>query len=513
MSFAEGLLLEIEAIRAARGSVLVSVQSLVTTLIATVAFAFTARILTQVEMGIMVGLTLASGAFQILSDIGFGNGLVKYVAEYKGKNEDYTLISFGGILTKVSLAGLLALFCASFATQLSSFLLKDVSYAFLFQWLSMEIFLVCVFTTLNKLFIGLNMFRRMAILNIMAAATRQSLIIVFLILGHGLRGLITGWILGNLVHVVTGCILLVKGGHIKMHSPARVGPHLKRIFLFSWPLFFSDLILFLYGWFDRAILLAFVPLDEVAVYNVAFTAFSVIAIAPTAVSTALLPYFSEQLGKSMHDKIAIGANVSTRYITMIYPPLALGLMSLATPTLTFFAGEGYAEGGLVLAILSLLGGIAGMGAAFSVLLLVYSKTLRVLSISIASTGLGVILSLLLLPVIGIIGVAMVKGLVLNVSFILTFAAVRKLVPIKFDKEALWKCWFAALLMSIVVVTIAHVFPARYLVLLYVLVGGATYLISLRILRVVKEEDIQLARSFLGKKAGPIVTLLEKSLLS
>jgi len=257
-------------------------------------------------MGVVVGLTLASGAFQIISDIGFGNGLVKYVAEYKGDNKDYTLITFGGILTKVSLAGFLARVCALSASQFSSFLLKDAGYAFLFQLLSLEIFLVCVFTTINKLLIGLSKFMEMTILNVIAAATRQSTVISLLVLGYGLRGLVIGWIFGNLIYVVLGCILLLRGRHIKIHSPIEVGPHLKKIFRFSWPLFFTDLILFLYSWFDRVILLAYVSLDGVAVYNVAFTAFNVISIAPVALGTALLPYFSEQLGKSMHDRIVVG---------------------------------------------------------------------------------------------------------------------------------------------------------------------------------------------------------------
>lgn len=120
----EGLQMDAEAVRVARGSAYISLQRLVTTLMGAVAFAFVARILTPTEMGVVVGLMLIMGVFQILSDLGFGSGLAKYVAEYRGKNEDYTLITFAGIWAKVSLSGLFALACALFAPQLSSLLLK-----------------------------------------------------------------------------------------------------------------------------------------------------------------------------------------------------------------------------------------------------------------------------------------------------------------------------------------------------------------------------------------------------
>lgn len=507
------MVMEAEAVHAARGSAYLSIQSLITTLMGAVGFAFIARILTQAEMGIAVGLLLILGVFQISADLGFGSGLAKHVAEYRGRGDDYTLITFVGIATKVSLSSLFAVVCLLLPGPLSFFLFKDFSYAFLFQWVAIDVFFVCVSSTVNKLLLGLNRFSDMAILSLTGSVVRQSSIVSLLIMGHGLRGLITGWILGDVVCVVLGSAILLRGGHVKTHPRRDVMPHLKKIIRFSLPLLLSDAVLFLYGWFDRAVLLAFIPLDEVAVYNVAYTAFGVLALLPSVLSTSLLPYFSEQRGKNMHDKIIVGADVSTRYIVMSYTPLALGLMSLATPILTLFAGEGYATGGVLLSILSLLGGVAGIGAAFTVLLLVYNMSTSVLFVNAISTGFGILSSLLLLQTLGSVGVALTKGLVMIMSTLLTLIIIKKRVSIKLDKETFWKTWCAALLMAMIVWLLARVLTIQYFTPLLVLAGGIVYLVALRILKAVKEEDIRLARSLMGRRAEPVVNFLKSILIS
>lgn len=79
-------------------------------------------------------------------------------------------------------------------------------------------------------------------------------------------------------------------------------PHLK----FSGPLFLTVVVAFFYGWFDRAVLLTFVPLGELAIYNVAHMAYGVLATIPSALSTALFPYYGERYGRDEHEAIKAG---------------------------------------------------------------------------------------------------------------------------------------------------------------------------------------------------------------
>jgi len=479
----------------------------------TFAFAFTARILTQEEMGVVVALTLTVSAVQIISDLGFSSGLAKFVAEERGKGGDYTPILFGGVLTKVLMAVSLVAVCAGFAPQLSQIFLKSDEYAFLFRLVSVDIFFACIFTTVNSLLLGLNKIAEMATLDAVLSITRHTFAVLFLLLGYKLMGLVGGWLLGDLTYVVLACAVLWKGKHLRVHPVSAIAPHLRKLTKFSLPLFVTAVIAFLYSWFDRAILLSYVPLTEVALYNVAYTAFGVLYLLPTALSTSLFPYFSEQYGRDMRDRIADAFRTSTRYIILFYTPLAFGLAITANPVLALFAGEKYVYGDAVLTTLCLFGVVGGIGTIFGILLLVYNMTLMALAINAISIGFGVAASFLLLPSLGVVGMAVVKGASMIVSLVLSIIVLKNRVSIRFDREAVWKGLSAALLMSVIVWLTVQICSSRYLLPAYILVGGVVYACALRFMGAIKKYDIQLIRNLIGRRVSPVVDLLEKILIS
>ncbi|MDH5462421.1 MAG: oligosaccharide flippase family protein, partial [Candidatus Bathyarchaeota archaeon] len=363
-----------DATRIARGSAYLVAERVATMVLRVVAFAFVARTLTEVEMGVRVALTLTLSVALLLSDLGFSGGVAKHIAEYRGRNADYSPLTFSGISLKTLTAGFIAVICAVASQQLSELLLKSGEYAVIFQFLSIYLLLACMNMTMNSLLQGLNKIREMAVLTILGTFTRAISVIALLMYGYGLVGLTMGWFLGDLIYTILSTSILVKGRYVRKHSTREIISHLKMLSKFSWPLFLVGVVVFLYNWFDQAVLLAYVPLSEVALYSVALQAFGVLSLMPAALSTTLLPYYSEQYGKNKHENIVIGVRAATRYISLLYTPLAVGLMITANPVITFFAGSFYARADIILGILSLVGGISGISAALGVLLLVYNMT-------------------------------------------------------------------------------------------------------------------------------------------
>lgn len=503
---------ETYAVRVARGSAYLMTQRMVTAVISAVAFAFIARTLTQTEMGVTVALTLTLTVAQLLSDVGFSSGLTKHIAEYRGRDVDYSSLMFSGFLTKVSIASLIAVICALMSQQLSQLLLNSGEYAFLFQLFSLELLFASINITMTSFLQGLNKIREIAILSLALTLTRQVSAVTFLISGFGLAGLLMGWTLGDFVFLVLSASIILKGRHLKMDLARDVGSSLKMLARFSWPLFLVSIVAFFYSWFDRAVLLAYVPLTEVAVYGVAFRAFSLLYLIPVALSTTLFPYYSEQYGKGKHESIAVGVRAATRYISLVYTPLALGLMITASPTISLFAGRIYVTGDVILAVLSIFAGVSGISAAFNVLLLVYDMTPSALLVNLASVMASLVMLPLLLPSLGVVGMAVVKGLTMVLSLVFTVFVLRKRVRLEFDKEAMWKGWSASVVMFLIVGLVEQVFFSRYLLPLYILVGGVVYVIMLRIMKAVNEGDIQLFRNLMGKRGAWIVDSLAKILM-
>jgi O-antigen/teichoic acid export membrane protein len=503
--------MEADVTRVARGSAYLVTQSLITMLIGTVGFAFVARILTQAEMGVSVVLTLILGFALLVSDLGFSSGLTKYVAEYRGKGTDYTRMSFAGILAKALIAGSTAVICGVMAPILSEGLLKSTQYTFIFRLFSIDILFACINTTMTSLLIGMDRIKEVAILSTASAFARYALIVSLLLFGFGLTGFVTGGIIGDSIYLVSSISLMIKTRSVELCSIRETIPYLKKLAKFSWPLFTTNIVTFLYNWFDRALLLAYTPLAEVAVYSVAYTAFTALYAIPTALATTLFPYFATQYGKNQHENIAAGVRTSTRYIALLYVPLALGLTITSNAAITFFAGQAYERGDTVLAALSIFGGISGIGAALGPLLLVFEMTPVVLLINVCSVGVSSALSFLLLPSLGINGIAIVRGVSMIVSLALTVFFLRKRLPIQLDKEATWKSWSAAIVMLVAVGLFERSYSDESLLLLYVLIGGVVYVASLRILKAVNKDDIQLIRSLIGPRAAFIVKIIERIL--
>jgi len=500
-----------DATRIAKGSTYLVTQSIIDAAVRAVAFAFIARILTQTEMGVRVALSLTVAIAHLLTDIGFGSALSKYIAEYRGRNGDYSPFLFSGVLVKASTASFATILCAVAATQLSQLMLKSADYTVLFQLLSIYILFHCLNMTMSSLLLGLNKIREMAILNVVNIIVAQISAVVLLMFGHGLVGLVTGWILGQLAYFPISALIIAKGRHFTKHSIPEIAPFLRVLAKFSWPLFLTNIVVFVYGSFDQAILLAYLPLTEVGVYSVALLVFTVLSVVPGALSTTLFPYYSEQYGGDKHDSIMIGVRASTRYITLLYLPLAFGLMITANPVIALLAGTDYAKGDMILAVLCLFGGITGLSVAFGNLLFIYNMTKTILWINIASVGASMAMTLVLLPTFGLTGMAVVKGAAMVISFIFTIYALRRRMPIEFDKEALWKGFSAAMIMVLAVGLIEQMFFSGYLLPLYIIVGGIVYVIALRFLKAVNQNDILLIRNLAGKRAPSIVKVLEKVL--
>lgn len=497
--------------RIARGSFYLGIQSIFNPVMSVIAFAFIARILTQTQMGVTVALVLVISVAETLSDLGFTNGLTKYIAEYRARNKDYRVVVFSGVMTKTLTTLFIAGLSVVAAQQISVMLLKTQEYTIFFQLLSVNLFFACVNTTTRGILIGLNKFWQCAVLGMLNNFLRQTFAVILLMCGYGLRGLILGWVVGESADAVLSILVFLKGKHLTLYSIKENVSFLKTLTEFSWPLFITNIVVLLYEWFDRAILLAYVPLTSLAVYNVAYTAFSILTIMPSALTTTLFPYFSEQHGRNRHENIAAGVTASTRYLTLIYTPLALGVAVIANPVITLFAGQLYASGDIILAILSLVGGFVVVGAATGPLLLVYNMTRIVLRVNAVVIGLGIALSLVLLPSLGVTGMAVVKGVTMIISFVFTVFALRKREQIRFDREALWKSWSAAILMCVVVWIIEQAYFSLYSLPIYILVGGIVYVLALRLLKAVKKRDIELVRTLVGSRLSFLASTLEKIL--
>ncbi|MCK5628938.1 oligosaccharide flippase family protein, partial [Candidatus Bathyarchaeota archaeon] len=100
---------ELTAARVAKGSIYLTLETVLITLISVTGFAVMARMITLTEMGVIAGLTLFSTFAIIISDFGLSATVLKYVSELRGKQEDLSKIIF----STTTLKALIVLITAS----------------------------------------------------------------------------------------------------------------------------------------------------------------------------------------------------------------------------------------------------------------------------------------------------------------------------------------------------------------------------------------------------------------
>ena len=177
----------------------------------------------------------------------------------------------------------------------------------------------------------------------------------------------------------------------------------RKLLSFSWPLGIGNIVGFAYGWFDRAILIVFVPLASLGVYSAALTAYGVLIGISAAFNNALLPVYSNIGGRGVLESCRKATRLASRYVTLVMVPLAFGLLATAKPALTFFVGEAYSGGAVPLMIFSLAFALTAFGSHLTPMLTALAKTREILWITVASTVFALASAYALLPFLGIVG--------------------------------------------------------------------------------------------------------------
>lgn len=486
----------LDASKVAIGSIHLTLQNVITTLIGIVGIAFLARTITQEEMGILAAVTLITSLIQLASDFGLSSSLLKYVSELKGKGQDYSAHFISALTFRTPVAFVLCLlFLFVSGSFLTAFFRTDPR---LIPLIAIYSIIYALEPPFHSLLLGLGQMKKVAICGITMTAARWIVILALVNAGHGLYGAMIGYVTGELTLLllfVASTAKLVTFQEGLLSKSAKLIPQLLK---FSWPLFLSAIVSFLYAWYDRMLLLAFLPLADVGVYDVSYKAFGVLAAMAASLGSPLFPYYGMAYGRKDHKAINQAIKTATRYTMLIVFPLTLGMLSTAKPIITLFAGDQYLQGWTILVILSVFGLVLGVSPAFTGLLLIYEKTKTVLFLSF----IPVISSLALLPTLwvsGLNGLATIRGASMVFTFALSLYVLSKIVKVEIDKQALVNSLATSTVMAAIVLAIQQLYYSKFLLPAYALIGATIYFAGIRVLKTLNKADIELMRQIVGKK--------------
>lgn len=499
----------VSAVHVARGTSYIIIQTVVANAAQIVSFALLARLITPIEMGILAVLTLVGGTCIVTGTLSLQQAAVRFVAEnLRSIRTTAASVFYQAIRTTLFLAVVLGAAIFFGARLLATNLLGSETYTIYFQLQAFDVVLTTgLIPVLSGTMLGLQKFKQAAGIGTLGTVVRQSLIILLVLLMQSFLGLVVAWIISDLALASMYTIYL-----IKRLGPPRLDFPLGRLLRYSWPLALGNGISYLYGTFDYAVLLILAPLTTLGIYNVTIQAFGVLTAISTAITTTLFSAYSAIRLADLRRNSSDVIRLASRYGSLIIVPLALGLLSTARPALTLLVGRAYLAGAEPLMVLSGMLALTTIGVVLYPVLLALAETRSASAITGASVVMSLSTAILLVPPSGILGASLARGIGMIVSTILTFLMLRRKMQLRLDIRMMSATFAAGLIMAGIVVAIQALIYSALLLPMYVIIGAVVYLVGLRVMRALKQEDLELFGEYLGPRLRFVKTILSWVLL-
>lgn len=237
---------ELNAVGVVLGSIYLTLQNIISTLIGVLGYTFMARMITQEQMGVIAGLTLITSLVQLLSDFGLNASIAKFVSELKGRREDSSKYIFSALSFRIILSLPLALMLFLFSNDVSIFLFKSSIFSSTIKLIAIDSIFISFSPLLNSILWGSGLLKNMAIYGITSTSIRWLTIVLSLMNGYGLNGIIIGWIIGDIIFFSMLSLTtsrLIKLNRNMLHNPIK---KLSELLKFSWPIYIASITSFLY---------------------------------------------------------------------------------------------------------------------------------------------------------------------------------------------------------------------------------------------------------------------------
>lgn len=468
-------------------------------------------------MGLLTMLSFLLSLASTLGILALQSASVRFLAHYlaegkrdKARSVVTRVLQVSLVTSLVIMVGLLI-----FAGEISHVFASPVTILILLPFCSA----LSIFYSQAQGFLqGLQKFRDFAAISILYSVIRYSIAVVLVYAGFGVLGIVISW----LSTLVLTCLISLTVAFRSL-KPSKQAHDLRPLLVFSFPIYVSVLLSFVVGWVDQIFIFPFLGLEALGVYNLAVRASMVPNLVSVAIATSLFPKLAE-----LHSRFGVGSlrdafKTSTRYAAMLGFPISLMVAVLAYPIIVLFATVRFIDAVGPLAVMCIASLPTILGSAIYPTFYTLKRTKLASSIIAVSIASEALLSFVFLAYfkVGLAGVAFSRLFAAVVVFVFGAYFLRKLLEIKFDREALWKsaAASAAMVLSIFALEVLRslIEPASYQFLVlrlrqlpvYAVAGGIVYISALILLRTVKKGDVDLLRDYLPSRLRWIANLLDR----
>jgi O-antigen/teichoic acid export membrane protein len=507
----------------AKGTGIIFIGTIIGTLLGFVSRIIIVRYITQSEYGIYSLAFVLMSIFVTISTLGLQQGSTRYIAYFRGKNEE-------GKVRGVISASIKIAIIASVISALILFLSSDVISMNIFHnselSTPLKIFSAAIpFTVLITIFISLfRGFDRVEPNVYFQNIIRNVLFISFLVgavlLGLSFIGVLYAYLASILLTCIAFAIYAIKKlpltSSVKKDAANSINPMGKELLVFSLPLLAVAMLNMIMSWTDTLMLGYFKTPDVVGLYNAALPLAHLIPIALTSMVFIYTPIITQLYPKNLLQEIKRSYAILTKWVFSVTLPIFLIFVLFPDTVLSLLFGSQYIGAATALQFLALGFFVHVFLGPNASTLMAMGKTKILMGASLASAVLNVVLNVSLIPQIGITGAAIATASSLVLVNVVVSTKLYTLSGIHpFTKNYL-KPIIASITLILVVYTVAktffiitvwHLFP---LFLLFIIIYG----LSLLLTKSFDQEDISMLLTIektAGIDASPIKRILKRFL--
>ncbi len=378
-----------------------------------IALVLVTRILGPAQYGIYTLAVAFAGIFASIGYFGIGTAINKFIAENREKRKVGEISEiFSSALFLVVVVGIILAF-VSFALSsfISGYIFHTSAMANVIKVVSFWIIAAMLFGAVYDSLLGFSDGKDITITATVQAFLQGGISIVLAVLGFGALAPVFGLVIGYFAGFAVGIVIMFRHNGLWFTKPNL--PHLKKLLDFSWPVAGANIFSGIVGSFGLVFLGYFVAPAVIGNVGIASRTSSLISVIFDSISFAILPTFSAMnANKKLGKQLGKVYGYTVYLAVLVVSPMLFYMAVFSLPFSYTVFGSSYTTGPLYISIISmgLLVGIAGSYA--NTLLIGMGRVKLALKYNLIAYIVALLLFLLLIPVFGGIGYAIVSFLVL-----------------------------------------------------------------------------------------------------
>ena len=486
---------------------------LISSIISAIGIMIVAGMLSAAEFGVVTVAFIGPNIIITIRDLGIDQATIKYTSQYKTENNKTKLknVIVAGTLFELVM-GIVFTIMSLILSGVMANVLERPTIVPLIQIASFTILAGALLKAAQSAFIGYDKMKYHSLTLVLHSIFKTSLMILLVSLNFGAYGATIGNVISYLTAGIIGIALLyitLLKKLQKQNDQLQIRSTLKTMLKFGLPLSIALMLVGVLAQFYSFLVAIYTTDIHMGNYQVAINFAMLVSIFATSVTTVLFPTFSKLKAKEDPKTLRSVFQYSVKYASLLIVPATFAVMALSKPGVETIFQNKYEFTPLYLSlyiIIFLYSAIGNLSAGN--LINSQGKTQFNLKVTIITFIIGIIVSLVLIPPFGVLGLIVTHLTIGMPGILISLWWINKNYNATIDWKSSTKIIAASAISAILTYLITNQLNIASWITL--LLGTAifltTYIITAPLMGAITYNDTQNLKEML-KSLGPLATII------